>query len=207
MENNYIKSLVTPVASKGTTRRVKSFDVDMLVEFGYAQNIEGNTSLPLEALGAPYRLAVSKDGEVKFSSTGRPSVRVAKEIVSFGTTIHQNIVSMMQAETVRVFKEKEEAVALMKTAAAKAAAPILNSDVKRLDAALAARAKAEAEKAASDAAAGMLTDAETKESLDTVIANAEVIKNSTIPNSSINIEPIESKKSSKRAAKELAGVA
>ncbi|MDD5060890.1 MAG: hypothetical protein PHN44_01220 [Candidatus Marinimicrobia bacterium] len=161
MESNYFKSLVTPMPAKAATRRVKSFDVDMLVQFGYAQNAVKNTNIPLEALGAPYRLAIGKDGEVKFSASGRPSIRVAKEIVSFGTTIHQNVVAQIQAETARIFNEQEETINKMMEAAKKVAMPIINSDVKKLDDALAARAKAEAEAAAAVAEAETIVATET----------------------------------------------
>ncbi len=140
-----IKALVTPLPTKDQiTRRVKSLDVAMLVSFAVAQNVEGNTTIPLEAIGAPYRLRTNKAGEVAFSASGRPSVRVAKELVAFGTMIHNNIVSAIVSDTARVFTEKEAEVNTMIAAAQKAGAPIINADNVKLTAAIAARAKAEA---------------------------------------------------------------
>ncbi len=144
-----IKALVTPLPTKDQiTRRVKSLDVAMLVSFAVAQNVEGNTTIPLEAIGAPYRLRTNKAGEVQFSQTGRPSVRVAKELVAFGTMIHNNIVSAIVSDTARVYTEKEAEVKAMIAAAQKAGAPIINADNVKLTAAIAARAKAEADAAA-----------------------------------------------------------
>jgi hypothetical protein len=145
MENTYIKSLVTPQPTKTVlSRRVKSFDVEMLRTFAVAQNVEGNTSIPLDAIGAPYRLATAKDGTIKFGATGKPSIRIAKELVAFGTMIHQNIVAGILADTSRVFTEKEEACTNMLAAATKAGQPIIDSDEKKLAEALKARAEAEA---------------------------------------------------------------
>ena len=151
MENmvSMTKWLVTPLPTKDTVvRRVKSFDVAMLVDYAVAQNVCGNTTIPLEAIGAPYRLRTNKAGVVQFSQTGKPSVRVAKEIVAFGTMIHNNIVSAIVSDTSRVYAEKEAEVKAMIAAAAKAGAPIINSDNTKLTAAIAARAKAEADAAA-----------------------------------------------------------
>jgi hypothetical protein len=147
MDNkNWIDSIIQPIgAEKQTTRRVKSFDVALLVNFGIALNVEGKMNIPLEAIGAPLRLATAKDGSVKFSASGKPSVKVAKEIVAFGTMIHTNIVKGIMADTARVFAEQEEAVKLTIQKAGKAAEPILRADAAALEATYAARAKAEAE--------------------------------------------------------------
>lgn len=155
--NSWIKSLVQPMPSKTVlTRRVKGFDVDMLVNFALAQNVEGNTNIPLDAIGAPYRLATAKDGTVKFSQAGRPSIRIAKPIVAFGTMIHQNIVAGIMAETSRVFTEKEAEVKAMAEAASKVGAPIIAADEKLLATAEAALLKAAADaKAKADAEAGV----------------------------------------------------
>ncbi len=184
--NSWIRSLVTPMPTKQViTRRVKSFDVDMLVNFAVAQNVEGNTTIPLDAIGAPYRLATAKDGTVRFSQAGRPSIRIAKELVSFGTMIHQNIVAGILADTNRVFTEREEEVKTMIEAASKLGAPIVASDVKKLTEAIAARAKAEAEAQAK-------TEAEAKEA-ETTTAEADEV-NTTIE-----------AKSRKKPARELVG--
>ena len=41
----------------------------------------GDTAIPSEALGAPLRLGYNKDGTVKFSNSGKPVIRVAKELI------------------------------------------------------------------------------------------------------------------------------
>ena len=142
--NSYTASLVRPIARKPLTRRVKSLDVEMLVEFGICTNVEGLTNLPLEALGCPYRLATNKDGSVRFTQSGNVSVRVAKEIVSFGTMMHQNIVAGIQADIQRVHLEKKEAVEAMTAVCVKAGEPIKEADERKLAEALKRRAEEEA---------------------------------------------------------------
>ncbi len=154
LTDSYIKGLVTPQPTKTAIKRnVKAFDVEFLRTFAIAQNVEGNTNIPLEAIGAPYRLAQNKDGTIKISASGKPSIRVAKEIVTFGTMIHNNIVAGIQADTDRVFVEKKEACDAMVAASVKAGQPIINSDEKKLSAALKVYADAEAKKAAEAEAA------------------------------------------------------
>ena len=143
MLSEYSISLVTPQPTKTViTRRVKSFDVEMLRLFAVATNVEGKTSIPLDAIGAPYRLATNKDGTIRFGQTGKPSVRIAKELVGFGTMIHQNIVAGIQADTARVFKENEEACTDMLAKAEQAGKPIVEIDERKLAEALKARAEA-----------------------------------------------------------------
>jgi len=153
LTDSYIKGLVTPQPTKNVIKRnVKAFDVEFLRTFAIAQNVEGNTNIPLEAIGAPYRLAANKDGTIKISASGKPSIRVAKEIVAFGTMIHNNIVAGIQADTDRVFAEKKEACEAMVATSVKAGQPIINSDEKKLAVALKLYAEAEAAAAKAEAA-------------------------------------------------------
>ncbi len=67
--------------------------------------------------------------------------------------IHNNIVAGIQADTDGVFVEKKEACDAMVAASVKAGQPIINSDEKKLSAALKVYADAEAKKAAEAEAA------------------------------------------------------
>ncbi len=78
---SYIAALLQPQPSKPTGRKVWSIDLETVwLPFLTATNVVKATAIPSEALGAPLRLQYEDDGEVKFSKTGRPVVRVAKEI-------------------------------------------------------------------------------------------------------------------------------
>ena len=78
---NYIKSLLAPNTKKPQGRKVWSIDLETVwIPFFTATNTVGDTAIPSEALGCPMRLAYDKTGAVRFSQTGRPVVRVAKEL-------------------------------------------------------------------------------------------------------------------------------
>ena len=78
---DYIKALLRPNGRKPAGRRVWSIDLETVwLPFFTATNTMGDTAIPHEALGAPLRLAYNADGTVKFSQTGRPVIKVAKEI-------------------------------------------------------------------------------------------------------------------------------
>ena len=80
---DYIKALLVPPTSGGGSRRAWSIDVESTwVPFFTATNVMGETTLPEEVLGAPIRLAKSPDGDVRFTKTGRPVMRVAPELNS-----------------------------------------------------------------------------------------------------------------------------
>ena len=78
---NYIKSLLAPNTKKPQGRKVWSIDLETVwLPFFTATNTMGDTAIPSDALGCPMRLAYDKSGAVRFSQSGRPVVRVAKEL-------------------------------------------------------------------------------------------------------------------------------
>ena len=61
---NYIKSLLLPNGKKPTGRRVWSLDLESIwLPFFTATNLQSDTAIPLDALGAPLRLAYAQDGK------------------------------------------------------------------------------------------------------------------------------------------------
>jgi hypothetical protein len=77
----YIKALLAPTGSSRTLRRAWSIDVESVwVPFFTATNVMGETDLADDVLGAPIRLAKDKDGEVRFTQSGRPVMRVHKDL-------------------------------------------------------------------------------------------------------------------------------
>ena len=76
----YVKALLQPTGKK-SSRKVWSIDLEFVwLPFFTATNVQGDTTLPKEALGAPLRLSKGKDGSVKFSQNGRPVLKVASEL-------------------------------------------------------------------------------------------------------------------------------
>jgi len=78
---NYIKALLMPNGKKPAGRKAWSIDLETVwLPFFTATNTVGDTHISPDALGAPLRLAYDADGSVKFSKTGRPITKVAKEL-------------------------------------------------------------------------------------------------------------------------------
>jgi len=155
----YIKSLLIPNGKKPAGRRVWSIDLETVwLPFFYATNTMGETNIPAEALGAPLRLAYNADGSVKFSKSGRPVTKVAKELSDNIRLVRENFTASLQSYANGVIAENPEAYKAQVEAAQKAGEPILTKDRHNLEQALAkireqelaeAMAKAEAKPSAS----------------------------------------------------------
>ncbi len=107
----YIKALVTPKAQKaGTSRRVWSIDLETVwLPFFTATNTMGDTAIPHDALGAPLRLGYNKDGTVKFSLSGKPVIRVAKDLSDTVRMVRDNFTAGLMAYANGVITENPEA--------------------------------------------------------------------------------------------------
>ncbi len=145
---SYIKQLLQPNGNKRQGRRVWSIDLETVwLPFFHATNVMGDTAIPADSLGAPIRLAYDKDGAVKFSKSGRPVTKVAKEISQTVTLVRENMVANLQGYTHEVAEGKAEAYKGSVVHALKAGKPILDKDRVELDKAI----KAQIEQALRDA--------------------------------------------------------
>jgi len=123
---NYIATLLQPPPVKPRGRRVWSIDLETVwLPFFTATNTVQATEIPHEALGAPLRLNYDKDGEVRFSKTGRPMLKVATEIASQVRLVRENFVANLQTFTGRVVARAKDAYKAEVEASHKAGAPIL----------------------------------------------------------------------------------
>ena len=147
---NYIAALLQPSPVKPRGRRVWSIDLETVwVPFFTATNTAQATAIPHEALGAPLRLNYDKDGEVRFSKTGRPMLKVATEVASQIRIVRENFVANLQAFTGRVVARAKDAYKAEVEASQKAAEPILaKMDEELALAVLRLQEKAEAAQAA-----------------------------------------------------------
>jgi len=146
---NYIKSLILPSnGQKPVTRRVWSIDLMIVwLPFLNATNVMGETVIAPDALGAPLRLAYASDGSVKFSKSGRPVMRVAKEIADTVRLVRENFTASLISYANGVVADKPEEFKAHLQTAQKAGEPIVNSDRHNLEQAI-AQAQAEAVKEA-----------------------------------------------------------
>ena len=152
---NYIKSLLIPNGNKPRGRRVWSLDLESVwLPFFTATNLQSDTAIPLDALGAPLRLAYAQDGSVKFSKSGRPVVRVAKPIADSVKLVRENFAANLVAYAEGVAQDNPEGFEAIQKSAHEAGEPIATQDRANMSKAIAeameksiAEAKAEARKA------------------------------------------------------------
>lgn len=136
---NYIKSLIIPHnGQKARARRVWGIDLAMVwLPFLTATNTAKETHLPPDAIGAPLRLAYNPDGSVKFSKTGRPVMRVAKDIADSVRLIRDNFTANLLDYASQVMNDMPDQFQTQLDRAKKAGDPITQRDGRNLDKALA----------------------------------------------------------------------
>jgi hypothetical protein len=134
----YIKGLLMPSGRKPTGRRVWSIDLEQIwLPFLTATNTTGDTAIPLDALGAPLRLAYNADGSVKFSKTGRVVLKVAKDIADSVRLIRENFATGLLAFATQVSADNPEGYKAQLEGAREAGAPIRSRDNDQLNKAMA----------------------------------------------------------------------
>jgi hypothetical protein len=135
---NYIKSLLMPNGNKPRGRRVWSIDLESVwLPFLTSTNTVGDTAIPVDALGAPLRLAYNADGSVKFSKAGRPVTKVAKEVADSVKLIRENFTAGLVAYAGSVIADKPEDYKAQVELAREAGEPIIAKDRANLDKAIA----------------------------------------------------------------------
>jgi len=134
---NYIKSLLKANIQKPQGRKVWSIDLETAwLPFFTATNTMGETRIPAEALGAPLRLAYNPDGAVRFSKSGRPVIRVAKDIADNVRLVRENFVAGLQSYAHGVITDNSDGYTAQAQAAREAGAPIIAHDKDKLNEAI-----------------------------------------------------------------------
>lgn len=122
----YIQSLVKSAPKAQAARKVWSVDLEATwVPFFTATNVSGATSIPSEDLGAPLRLAKTKDGQVRFSQNGRPTLRVAPALNEQIGSVRNNFIATLQSYTGQVIKANAEGYKAEVVKAQRAAQPLM----------------------------------------------------------------------------------
>jgi hypothetical protein len=139
----YIKALLQPTGKKEGSRKVWSVDLQYVwLPFFTATNVQGDTAVPRDALGAPLRLAKDKDGAVKFSSKGRPVLKVAGELSEQIRLVRENFVAGLVNYAGQVMKTKPDEYKAETEACHQAGAPIIEKANADITAAILAKAEA-----------------------------------------------------------------
>lgn len=160
---SYIRNLVIPQAKTAkTSRRVWSIDLESVwLPFFFATNANSDTAIPSEALGAPLRLSVGKDGTVRFNQSGKPVIRVVRDISDMVRLIRDNFTAGLLSYTHAVSTESPEAYNSEIVRSQVAGEPIMAHDVALLTEAVKVRLACEAE-ARAKAEAEATTEAKPK---------------------------------------------
>jgi len=147
---NYIKALLVPNGKKPAVRRIWGIDLELYwLPFLTATNTMGDTAIPSDALGAPLRLGYNQDGSVKFSKSGRPVLKVAKDIADSVRLIRENFATGLIVYATQVSAENPDGYKAQLDMAKEAGEPIRTRDNDQLSKAMAqqvADAMAEAHK-------------------------------------------------------------
>jgi len=145
---NYIKSLLVPNTKKPQGRKVWSIDLETVwIPFFTATNTTGDSTIPNDALGCPLRLAFDKAGAVRFSQSGRPVIRVAKELSDNVRLVRDNFTANLVSFAGEVMESNPNEYKAQLEQANRAGLPIAQHDSKALSKALEMRAlEAEADK-------------------------------------------------------------
>ena len=129
----YIKALIQPRAKAESGRKVWSIDLQYVwLPFFTATNVQGDTAIPCEAIGAPLRLGKDKDGSVRFNKTGRPVLKVAGELSEAIRMVRDNFVSSLVGYAGQVMKAKPDEYGAEARACHQAGEPIIqraNADI------------------------------------------------------------------------------
>lgn len=135
---NYIKSLLIPSnGNKPRARRVWGIDLELVwLPFFLATNTMGDTAIPADALGAPLRLGYNADGSVKFSKTGRPITKVARDIADSVRLVKDNFTAGLLTYAKGVITDNPDGYSAQVGSAKVAGEPIQTKDRANLDKAL-----------------------------------------------------------------------
>ena len=157
---SFISALVSPGPGSNSGKKSWSIDVESVwVPFFTATNAMGDTNISHETLGAPIRLGLQKDGTVRFTQTGRPSMRVAPELSTQIRVVRENFVASLQSYTGTVIEEHTDAYRAQVERNQHSGTPLLAQDAKLLQEEL-DRLERVAEEAALEATASDPTEPE-----------------------------------------------
>ena len=131
---SYIRNLLMPNGKKPAGRKVWSVDLETVwLPFFTATNAMGETHIAHDAIGAPLRLALDSDGAVKFSKSGRPVTKVAKELGDSIRLVRENFVAELRSYAGAVIADNPEGYKAEVELAQQEGEPIIANDRARLE--------------------------------------------------------------------------
>lgn len=141
---DYIKAMAKPNGNKPVGRKVWGIDLELVIlPLLTAMNLNGDGVVPHAAIGAPLRLGYAQDGSVKFHKSGRPVIKVVKEVADFMKLSKESYIASLTDYTNEVKGDDPEGYKAQVEAQNKAGKPILERDTVNLKTAIEAIAEAE----------------------------------------------------------------
>lgn len=129
----HITALLEPIA-RGTDRKVWSISLAAIwLPFFTATNVEGQTAIDADVLGAPLRLQKETDGMPKFSKSGRPVIRVAKELSDNIRVVRDNFAAGLVAYASHIKAANPDAYKQQVELAQQAGEPLIAKDIETLN--------------------------------------------------------------------------
>lgn len=139
-----LEMVSTPQTKQPNGRKVWSIDLETVwLPLFTATNAIGKTAIPADCLGAPLRLAYEKDGTVRFTESGRPVIRVAKELSQTVALTRGNFTASLIAKTNEIRTANLDLYKAQVEANYKAGQPIIKRDSDKLTSAILARMMAD----------------------------------------------------------------
>ena len=139
----FVKRLLMPVGQQKSARKVWSIDLESVwIPFFTATNTEGCSAIPPDALGCPLRLGYAKDGSVRFSQSGKPVIRVAKELSDNVRIVRENFTATLLSHVDAVKTEMPTEYEAMQIASINAGKAVATVDSESLAKANALRLQA-----------------------------------------------------------------
>lgn len=130
---SYIKALLKPNGGQPRGRKLWSIDLEAIwLPFFTATNAMGDTLIPADALGAPLRLAHDRDGSIKFSASGRPVVKVTKDVQESVRLVRDRFVAGLMDYANAVARENTKGYKAQVEASQRAGLPIIQKDINDL---------------------------------------------------------------------------
>ena len=141
----HIDALLQPISS-GTDRKVWSISLAQVwIPFFTATNTSGQTAIDADAIGAPLRLQKEKDGTPKFSKTGKPVIKVVRELSDNIRIVRENFAQGLVNYARHIGETMPDEYKAQVELAQKAGEPVVAKDSADLQAYILAVAEAQAQ--------------------------------------------------------------
>ena len=161
--HDFMATLLAPTAKKAGGKKLWQMDVEsVLVPYFIATNAQGLTEIPSDVLGAPIRLSETKDGEIRFSTSGRPMTKAHPDLTDKVRIMRENFQASLESYTGMVQSELPEQYSDQVALAQAAGDPIMAEAVRKVDEAVETLRKAAFEQAARDAKTARAATKESK---------------------------------------------